>query len=84
MDVSEEYEGGRAMTLREVGRRLGMDRTRVMHIERRALRKVRCALALEEALGEGAHGVLEQLRGRPTRDYEAAVREVAAMRDAAQ
>lgn len=80
MEPKGDSEPLRAMSLREVGRRLGMDRNRVMHIERRALAKVRCALALEEVLGGEAEALLERLRGRPTRDYEAAVRNVKALR----
>lgn len=67
-----------AMSLEQVGQQLGIHRSRVQHIERRALAKVRCALLLEQVLGREAYALLERLRGRPRRDYEAAVRELAA------
>jgi hypothetical protein len=71
----------RAMSLEQVGARLGITRSRVMLIERRALRKVRCALALEAALGAAAGSVLASLRGKPVRYYEQAVAEAGPSRE---
>lgn len=60
------------MSLEQVGVRLGLSRARVHIIERVALRKVRCAPALEAALGAAAGSVLASLRGKPVRYYEQA------------
>ncbi len=70
----------RVMSLAQVGERLGIHRSRVMLIERRALAKVRCALALEAAVGSRAQAILANLRGRPVRCYEAALRAAAGAR----
>jgi hypothetical protein len=66
------------MTLEQVGQQLGTTRERVRQIERCALTKVRCALELQERLGVGSSAVLERLRGKSLRFFEAALRELEA------